>query len=340
MKISPWATGAMKVAMFSAAFALPGTGIAMAGTWSTSGNGSIGGGNQINAPISIPVDVCGNAVSLLGLSAAGCEGGAAVKGQPSHSDRWSTSGDGSVAGGNQVNAPISVPVNVCGNSVAAAGIANSGCKGGAVVSSHSGHHAHDMSGHGGTWSTSGDGSVLGGNQVNLPISVPINVCGNAVALLGQAYAGCRGGAAVLGQDSSGTWSTSGNGSVGGGNQINAPVKAPLNVCGNAAAAAGISDAGCKGGAVVSDHGHKPPKPCKHGHKPPTPPTTPPATPPGHPGHPGGPGGTSTTTTSVTSSTLPTTGADLAAIAGAGLAAVGLGGVSVVAMRRKRATSRI
>ncbi|HLH59781.1 MAG TPA: chaplin family protein, partial [Streptosporangiaceae bacterium] len=103
MKISPWATGTMKVALLSAAFAMPCTGVAMAGTWGTSGNGSILGGNQVNAPINVPINVCGNAVALLGISAAGCQGGASVSGHSGNSDRWSTSGDGSIAGGNQVN---------------------------------------------------------------------------------------------------------------------------------------------------------------------------------------------------------------------------------------------
>ncbi|MWA02132.1 DUF320 domain-containing protein [Actinomadura sp. LD22] len=44
----------------------------------TSGNFSILGGNQINAPISIPVDVCGNAVAVIGIAGAGCKGGASV----------------------------------------------------------------------------------------------------------------------------------------------------------------------------------------------------------------------------------------------------------------------
>ncbi|WP_285578291.1 chaplin family protein [Actinoallomurus iriomotensis] len=44
--------------------------------------------------------------------------------------------------------------------------------------------------------TSGDGSILGGNQVNVPISIPVNVCGNAIAVIGGARAGCRGGASV------------------------------------------------------------------------------------------------------------------------------------------------
>jgi small secreted domain DUF320 len=45
--------------------------------------------------------------------------------------------------------------------------------------------------------TSGDHSLLGGNQVIAPISIPINICGNAVAVLGRAGAGCVGGAKVV-----------------------------------------------------------------------------------------------------------------------------------------------
>lgn len=44
--------------------------------------------------------------------------------------------------------------------------------------------------------TSGEGGVLSGNQVIVPITAPINVCGNAVAVVGGAVAGCRGGASV------------------------------------------------------------------------------------------------------------------------------------------------
>ncbi|MBE1532939.1 chaplin family protein [Actinomadura algeriensis] len=44
--------------------------------------------------------------------------------------------------------------------------------------------------------TSGDFSILGGNQVFVPISAPIDVCGNAVAVIGIAAAQCEGGAEV------------------------------------------------------------------------------------------------------------------------------------------------
>ena len=39
--------------------------------------------------------------------------------------------------------------------------------------------------------------ILGGNQVNLPISIPINICGIAIGVLGNAFANCEGGAAVV-----------------------------------------------------------------------------------------------------------------------------------------------
>src|SRR5688500_7817622 len=42
--------------------------------------------------------------------------------------------------------------------------------------------------------TSGRNGVLSGNQLFFPITAPINVCGNAVAVIGVAVAGCKGGA--------------------------------------------------------------------------------------------------------------------------------------------------
>ena len=51
----------------------------------TSGNGSVGGGNQAAAPVSVPADVCGNAAAVLGDSLAGCEGTASVRQGPQSS---------------------------------------------------------------------------------------------------------------------------------------------------------------------------------------------------------------------------------------------------------------
>jgi hypothetical protein len=131
---------AQVAAIAVAALAASGSGIAMAGT--TSGNNSILGGNQVSIPISIPVNICGNAVAILGGALAGCEGGASVS-QGSGGTGSTTSGNGSIGGGNQVSIPISVPVNVCGNSVAALGKAAAQCVGGSSTGTPPpGHHHH------------------------------------------------------------------------------------------------------------------------------------------------------------------------------------------------------
>ncbi|HVK21645.1 MAG TPA: chaplin family protein [Actinokineospora sp.] len=45
----------------------------------------------------------------------------------------------------------------------------------------------------GTQFTTGEGSILGGNQVFAPITAPINVCGVAAGVLGAVDARCEGG---------------------------------------------------------------------------------------------------------------------------------------------------
>lgn len=44
--------------------------------------------------------------------------------------------------------------------------------------------------------TSGAFGVLSGNQTAIPISIPINVCGTSIGILGLAGSHCRGGASV------------------------------------------------------------------------------------------------------------------------------------------------
>lgn len=50
--------------------------------------------------------------------------------------------------------------------------------------------------HAGT-NNSGDGGFLSGNPVVIPVSIPVDVCGNSVTLIGRGRARCRGGAAVV-----------------------------------------------------------------------------------------------------------------------------------------------
>ena len=94
-------------------------------------------GNNVQAPIDVPVNVCGNTVGVL---AAFNDAYGNACGNVSHAEKSSTSShDGSADGaravghtedsygllsGNNVQAPIHLPVNVCGNSVDVLGVFN------------------------------------------------------------------------------------------------------------------------------------------------------------------------------------------------------------------------
>jgi len=128
------AIGSLAVA---AALAIPG-GAAFASTPVNVGDVSVGSGNQVLAPISLPVNVCGVSLAILGVADSGCEGGAEVQDQisPQGGVPGTNVGDTSVGSGNNVLLPVSVPVNICGVSVAVLGSAKSGCEGGATVVTH------------------------------------------------------------------------------------------------------------------------------------------------------------------------------------------------------------
>jgi hypothetical protein len=95
------------------------------------GDSSIAAGNQVTAPVSVPVDVCGIAIAILGNSNAGCQGGATAK-VPQAAPATAGQGTG-VGSGNNVSAPVSVPVDVCGLSVSVLGSSQSGCQGTSTV---------------------------------------------------------------------------------------------------------------------------------------------------------------------------------------------------------------
>ncbi|MFD6949675.1 hypothetical protein A6A08_01535 [Nocardiopsis sp. TSRI0078] len=100
----------------------------------TSGNGSLGGGNQLVLDGDVPINLCGNAIAVLGLAGANCTDGDAVVSERGHGDSdVATSGNGSVLGGNQAVVDGDVPVNVCGNSVSAVGAAGANCTDGDAV---------------------------------------------------------------------------------------------------------------------------------------------------------------------------------------------------------------
>ncbi|MFE4667712.1 chaplin [Streptomyces sp. NPDC056716] len=143
----------------------------------------------------------------------------------------------------------------------------------------------------------GSPGVLSGNSVQAPVHVPVNVCGNTVNVVGVLNpsmgntCGNKGAGPSAGPGNAGgshaQGRTGGSPGVGSGNHVEAPIHAPVNVCGNTVDVIGIgnsttgNDCGNGGGG--------------YGEQPVTPPggpaTTPPPNPstPGNPGEPGNPG---------------------------------------------------
>ena len=139
MKKVRWVSATAGAALVAAMFALPGAGVAYASdNGNTTGNGNISilSGNSVTAPISAPVNLCGISLAVAGFSNAGCAGGSSstISNVGNGSENGNSTGNFNIpiGSGNTVTAPVSVPVNVCGNAVAAGGFANANCKGGST----------------------------------------------------------------------------------------------------------------------------------------------------------------------------------------------------------------
>ncbi|MEV5491526.1 chaplin [Streptomyces bobili] len=146
------------------------------------------------------------------MTVAAATGVIAAAGGYAHADSGATgsaSNSPGVLSGNNVQAPVNVPVNVCGNTVDVVGVLNpsvgnscanrsTGHSGGKSGGSHTGNGgSHGGSGsQGGSGAHSGSGGaqagghtagspgVGSGNNVQAPIDVPVNVCGNSIDIVG------------------------------------------------------------------------------------------------------------------------------------------------------------
>ena len=174
MNKARWVSATAGAAMIAATLVMPAAGVAYAsGNGNVTGNGNVSvlSGNTVDAPISVPVNLCGVSLGIVGFANSGCEGGASS--DVSTGSSGGNGGNGNVTGvgnlgigsGNTVTVPVSAPVNVCGVSGAVAGFANSGCQGGAHsnVTVPSGGHGRD----GGNGNVTGVGNLSGlsGNTI-------------------------------------------------------------------------------------------------------------------------------------------------------------------------------
>ncbi|MFB9803572.1 chaplin family protein, partial [Streptomonospora salina] len=217
------------------------------------GSGGIASGNQVNVPADVKAELCGNALSVLGISKADCTRVAEVLYASSDEgqDSPQTDGSGGIASGNQINIPVDAALDVCGNSAAIGGVAESDCT--SVVNKlvEESDEGQDSP------QTDGSGGIASGNQINIPVDIALDVCGNSVAVLGASKSECttvvnvieESGGGDEGQDSP---QTDGSGGVASGNQIDVPVDAAADICGNAVSVLGVAEAQCL--ETISDDG--------------------------------------------------------------------------------------
>ncbi len=291
-------------------------------------NISLGSGNTVTAPISAPVNVCGVSGAVGGFANSGCKGGSksTISNVGNGSDNGNTTGNFNIpiVSGNTVTTPVSAPVNLCGISLALLGFSNAGCVGGAdsTISGVGGHS------HNGNVTGNYNIPVGSGNTITAPISVPVNVCGNAAAAGGFANANCKGGStSCIGND------CHQHGCQGPQcHQCHGPQCNPCQ--GNDCHCHGPQCNPCQGNDC---HCHGPQcNPCQSNCTPPhgctskCSPNTPPTGPPG-----GRPATTTTVSTGTSPESLPTTGADLLLLGVAALGSIGVGAGAVVVARRRR-----
>ncbi|MFI8964683.1 chaplin [Streptomyces sp. NPDC053493] len=139
------------------------------------GSPGVGSGNTVQLPVHVPVNACGNTVSVVGLlnpaygnscvnRSGGGGYGSEVRGGPTHKDLPGTPRAGSSDSGNRV------------------GGGQSGHPGGP----YGGPHGGSSNGGGATAEghTAGSPGVLSGNGLQLPVDLPVNVSGNSVNVVG------------------------------------------------------------------------------------------------------------------------------------------------------------
>jgi hypothetical protein len=294
-----WVRKTLNVGALAAGVLLFAPGAAHADVTSQSTGGNIGvlNGTQVYAPVSLPVNLTGNADAIGGFSNGVGQSGNFIESGTGHrrgpGDRVQQVSQANVGIGNgtQVYMPFNVPVNMVGNGVSFLGITSAAGTG--VNRIESGKVEGGRVRGGGKLvgqSSTGNFGILNGTQFYTPINIPVNMCGNSLSVLAltQAQGACVNNiesAHVTEKKSTGharsaakteagvpdvlTQSSAGNFGILNGTQIAAPINIPVNVCGNSFAFLGATSATgqCANNIGVRDGVRCVRKGCKGGHRP-------------------------------------------------------------------------
>lgn len=237
----------------------------------TAGSPGILSGNTIQIPVNVPINVCGVTANVVGLlnpaagnhcsnsgGATATGGGATTSGGATASG--SSQGSPGILSGNTIQVPVHVPVNACGDSVNVVGVAN-GAKGNTC---HNGGGATTGTG-GATANGSSQGSpgIVSGNTIQVPVSIPVNACGDTVNVVGVGNSAkgnhCynSGGSATGTSGATATGSSQGSPGILSGNTIQLPISVPVNLCGDSVNVVGVGN-DAKGNACANNTPTPPP----------------------------------------------------------------------------------
>jgi hypothetical protein len=240
----------------------------------TFGNFGTLNGTQVAIPVTVPVNLVGNSAGVLGQAQSFGVGANQVEsGRNGTGTRQASFQNKGVLNGSQVAVPVTVPVNVSGNAAAVGGKASAtGVSANRVESTKATEHGWGGGIGGGTTDqvSFGNYGTLNGTQVAMPVTIPVNACGNSLALVGAAssFGACANqvgptfarkaphvaeskGKKAAKRTESGSWvwpaaaanqATWGNHGTLNGSQFAAPITVPVNACGNSLGVLGYASA--------------------------------------------------------------------------------------------------
>ena len=172
------------------------TGTAAHADWVSGPNVGLFNGNQSSTTVQVPVNICGNAVAIVGFADANCSGGAYASngsdGSSSGAGNGNSNGNGN--GNGNANATSHKKKHKKHNANSNSYHNNSNGNGNGYYHNNSYDDSDGGNGGGGAyaynsnggWTTGYNAGLFNGNQSSTTVQMPINVSCNSVAVIGFA----------------------------------------------------------------------------------------------------------------------------------------------------------
>ena len=220
-------------------------------------SGSLLTDNTVEVPIHAPFNICGVVAAVLGSGhgAVGdsCVNGPDVAGGPRAAVSSHTASGGGLLSDNVVQVPVVVPFNICGDT---ANVAASNNAVQDILCANQGPGGTSSAASASASNAPGIGSA---NIVQVPVDIPVNVCGVTATLIGHgnkaAGNSCANGDAPTTPPAPGTPSagaaanaaTADSPGLANGNVVQLPLELPVDVCGDT-----VNVLGSDNGATAND----------------------------------------------------------------------------------------